>query len=332
VAVVENYAIHELLNKNHPDISLLLVDSPNAGLEAVANGQAYAYIDNVAVVGQLLNTTGLTNLHINGEAPYKADVAMAVRKDWPELHSILQKALNTIDTNTHNRLTERWIQPAYQPKTDWHTQAIIAIPLFIIFMVGLIYLTKLHRLNTRLSQTNQTLKDTQEQLQASNVRLEALSATDFLTGIANRKQLEHMLEYEHVKSQRYGQSVCLMMIDLDHFKQVNDFYGHQVGDEVLQSVTHWIEHQVRKSDTFGRWGGEEFMLICPSTLHESALLLAEKIRYGVSQLEFSQPIVQTLSIGVACYKLNESLPDWIKRADERLYHAKHMGRNQVVAH
>ncbi|WP_127471120.1 diguanylate cyclase [Thiomicrorhabdus aquaedulcis] len=332
ITVVENYAIHETLHNNYPNLTLNLVQSPTEGLEAVSQGKAFAYIDHVAVITHYLNSMNVRNVQINGETPIKSDVAMAIRKDWPELHSIIQKALNTLDTATHQHLTQRWINTQEPPKINWQWIVIILSPLLVLVVFGGLYLFKLRRLNTQLSQSNLTLKETKEQLQASNLRLEALSATDFLTGIANRKQLEHMLEYEHVKAQRYHQSVCLLMIDLDYFKNVNDHYGHQVGDEVLKKVTAWIEKQVRKSDTFGRWGGEEFMLICPSTLHESAQLLAEKIRYGVSQLEFSQPIVQTLSIGVACYKTDENLPDWIKRADERLYHAKHMGRNQVVAH
>lgn len=323
VAVVRNYAIHEMMARHYPEIRLQLVDSPKSGLKAVSQGQAYAYLDNLAVASHLIKEENFSNLQISGETPFRADVTMAVRNDWPELRSILQKAFDSMDQATRNRLTEHWLQVTYKKEVEWRTALQVLVPLLLILLTAVLY-------SRRLKRTNQALRQSQQALSESNRKLESLSITDHLTGCFNRGYLDKTMHRESQRINRYGGHLSLILIDLDDFKQVNDRYGHLTGDRVLIDSCAWVRRHIRETDTLGRWGGEEFVIICPDTDLKQAKTLAEKIRAGVEALKLPQAIHQTLSIGVAQYRPDESIDRWVSRTDQALYLAKHRGKNQVL--
>lgn len=159
--------------------------------------------------------------------------------------------------------------------------------------------------------------------------LETLSTTDQLTGIFNRRKLDEIISDTYNYAKRYGRDVCVMMIDIDYFKRVNDTYGHPVGDTTLKSVTALLSRNIRKSDRIGRFGGEEFMVICPETDENAALILAEKLRMLIDQHTFETLGNTTISIGVAQLRSEDTAEQWIERADKALYCAKQNGRNRV---
>ncbi len=331
IAVVENYAAHELLEKNYPHLDTLLVHSIEEGLNAVATGQAYGYVDNLAVVGYHIRSLGLTNIQISGETAFNANIKMAVGKELPELHSILTKALATIDNETKTRLSNRWLQIEYKQEINWKELALYLAPALLILLLVSIYGHKMRTLNRQLTTTNQKLVTTQKSLEASNERLEILSVTDFLTGAYNRQHLDQVLEGEISRSQRYHSKLSVLLIDLDNFKQINDNYGHLLGDEVIKRTFNVISENVRKSDTVGRWGGEEFIVICPETDLEHARQLAEKLLNSVAELKFIENFTQTISIGIAQSQPSDHSISLIDRADKQLYKAKRQGKNRVCA-
>ncbi|MBN2870741.1 MAG: diguanylate cyclase [Campylobacterales bacterium] len=161
-------------------------------------------------------------------------------------------------------------------------------------------------------------------------RVEELAVRDRLTGLFNRLKLDEILEYEMTKTKRYNTPLSVIIIDVDHFKSVNDTYGHQVGDLVLKEVANILMSYGRKSDTVGRWGGEEFLIILPNTDLGGAMLAAEKIRVAIANHLFSVVGHKTASLGVSQLLLNETETAFIERADKALYRAKAGGRNQVV--
>ncbi|MDV7104646.1 sensor domain-containing diguanylate cyclase [Vibrio sp. TH_r3] len=160
-------------------------------------------------------------------------------------------------------------------------------------------------------------------------KLKYLSITDSLTQVYNRRKLDEVLKQERNRQTRYGHPLSILLIDLDYFKTINDNFGHQAGDETLIAVASLLKDSVRKTDTVGRWGGEEFLIICPSALIDAAQHLAEKLRKAISRLENGVPRTLTASIGVASAKNNEPIEKLLKRVDEALYCAKHNGRNRV---
>jgi len=181
------------------------------------------------------------------------------------------------------------------------------------------------------------LKILQDELLEKNAQLEALSVTDPLTGLANRRRLMTRLEEEVVRGRRHKTPLSVVMIDIDHFKQVNDTHGHAMGDEVLRNIGAMLKTGVRATDLAARFGGEELTLILPHTDLASAMQVAENLRQKFAALEHQLDGVtlqKTASMGVAAREGEGEQPDaehLLKRADEALYKAKQGGRNRVEA-
>lgn len=161
--------------------------------------------------------------------------------------------------------------------------------------------------------------------------LEALSFIDPLTGLCNRRKLNEWIYEYHKIFERYGEPYSLIMVDIDHFKEVNDTFGHPIGDKVLQAFAYLMQVNIRKVDHIGRWGGEEFMLVLPKTTLTQALHLAESIRLEVNGYPFEIAGNKTASFGVAQVRSGESVEELIERVDKVLYAAKGNGRNQVMS-
>ncbi|MCW8931514.1 MAG: diguanylate cyclase [Gammaproteobacteria bacterium] len=162
-------------------------------------------------------------------------------------------------------------------------------------------------------------------------RIEELSVTDTLTKLYNRLRLDQKLTEEFYHTRRYHHPLSIIMLDVDHFKEVNDTYGHQVGDFVLIGIADLIRKGIRKTDFVGRWGGEEFLIICPETPAQGAKELAETLRKKLEQRTFDQVGQKTCSFGVATLNDEESVELLLSRADKALYTAKESGRNRVVS-
>lgn len=178
-------------------------------------------------------------------------------------------------------------------------------------------------------------KEAELALRVAYAELERLAMTDELTGVSNRRHFLDRLENERLRALRYKRQACLAMLDLDHFKQVNDRYGHLSGDEVLKHFTGLLSRWMRCEDVVGRLGGEEFALLIPETGQSGAQTLLDRIRHELAQvtLDFIAPgFAYTFSAGVAELRLSESVEckDWIHEADQALYHAKKSGRNRTV--
>lgn len=166
-------------------------------------------------------------------------------------------------------------------------------------------------------------------LRAANAELAQLATTDALTGAWNRRHFEELGAVEIASAHRYGEPLSLLMIDIDHFKPINDKYGHPVGDRVLVELTRLLQGHLRASDLLTRWGGEEFTLMLPHCDLADALALAEKLRRLVASHPFPEVGQVTVSCGVAELRPRETLHGWLQRADQALYAAKAAGRDQV---
>ncbi|QAR32039.1 PAS domain S-box protein [Geovibrio thiophilus] len=162
-------------------------------------------------------------------------------------------------------------------------------------------------------------------------QMERLSVTDPLTGLYNRLRLDTVFRKELERCERYGCALSVILIDVDGFKSINDSYGHQTGDIVLREAAEVLRNNIRKTDTIGRWGGEEFLIICPETDLEGSVRLAEKLRTAVAGYEFMIVGSVTCSIGVTEYEENAGESVMMKAADQALYQAKREGRNRVVS-
>jgi len=204
------------------------------------------------------------------------------------------------------------------------------------------YSSKLQAQSEELKTLNQSLEEkvrertrqlevANRQLREEKITLQITSITDGLTGVHNRTYALERLEQEVGEAKRYRKNLSVIMFDLDHFKRVNDFFGHQVGDSVLQRVAQIFRYTMRESDLIGRYGGEEFLIVLPETDCAEAALVAERIRRDVEAQSWSEPQLHvTISGGVSEYG-GGSAEQLIRRADSLMYQAKQLGRNRIVS-
>ncbi|TVS12587.1 MAG: diguanylate cyclase [Wenzhouxiangella sp.] len=157
-----------------------------------------------------------------------------------------------------------------------------------------------------------------------------LSITDPLTGAWNRHQFNELIRIEVPRAKRYGQPICLLLIDIDHFKKVNDDLGHAAGDQTLQQLCSLIREQIRLVDSLFRWGGEEFAVLLPNTSLAAAHFVGERLRKAVAGSRFEPAGAVTVSIGIAELERDETAQQWFERTDQALFAAKEQGRNRVV--
>ncbi len=152
---------------------------------------------------------------------------------------------------------------------------------------------------------------------------------DMLTSINNRYKMDLALDEQIEISKRYKRPLSIIYFDIDRFKQVNDTYGHKVGDLVLIKLSSLVAKSLRKSDIFGRWGGEEFLIILPETTQNEAIQLAEKLRIKIETFKFKVIPKLTCSFGIVAYIENDSTESMMLKADKKLYKAKRNGRNRI---
>lgn len=198
--------------------------------------------------------------------------------------------------------------------------------------------TKNQRLSTELDETKKELEATKRTLKIKEIELKAVIAqaeevshVDELTCLPNRRQIIKNLQNEVIRAERYNSLLSISMIDIDHFKNVNDSYGHTIGDQVLFQLANLLQEEVRDPDTVGRYGGEEFLVVLPNTRLNSAAEQAARLCKRVREMEINigEIIHLTVSIGVAEYRHGqENWQKFLSRADLALYDAKNAGRDR----
>jgi diguanylate cyclase (GGDEF)-like protein len=186
-------------------------------------------------------------------------------------------------------------------------------------------------LTGQLQKVRGDLEETNVALRATLAAAEMLAARDQLTGLCNRRNFDQRLEAAIARATRHGGAFSLLMLDIDHFKNINDYYGHATGDDVLRRFGEVLSERLRPYDVAARWGGEEFVVLADGATLDNARMLAEQIRESVASTPFSPVPRVTVSIGIADYQPDESGDDLLRRADKALYGAKRNGRNRVIA-
>lgn len=226
---------------------------------------------------------------------------------------------------------------------DFRTRLLATLLILILVLIATVLLRHKENITERLHQNHRQLEGMAIELHRYNEklaaeitrrkgvekRLEALAETDSLTGIYNRRKFDELLELELSQESRYARGLCLIMLDIDHFKDINDQHGHSVGDQVLKSLARLIEVNRRQADAFFRIGGEEFCLIAFAPDGDNLKTACEKLLALVSSHYFFPVGRVTVSIGATHFVENDTYDSLFKRADIALYRAKQGGRNRV---
>jgi polar amino acid transport system substrate-binding protein len=311
LGAVQGYAVTEQLKIKFPEIKIVELKSIAEGLHKVENGEIYGYVDNLMVVSSYIQKEYTGILKVSSRLEEKVELGVATRNDEAELKTIFEKSVRHLDDVTMQRIYNRWASTIEERKRFDTAMILKIVGLFVILMMGVIWRYSV--------------------LKRYNAKLLALSVTDKLTGLYNRQKTDEILIREQKEVNRYREYHCaLMMIDVDFFKNINDTYGHQSGDEVLHDLAVIMKDNLRETDILGRWGGEEFIVILPHTSVEEALVVAEGLRQKVEMFSFGEKVYVTISIGLGKLIYGEVVHECVGRVDKALYQAKSNGRNQIV--
>lgn len=321
VAVLRDYQITKFFQSNYPDIQLRFTRDLAEGLDLLQSGEVDFVVDTVISSGRALRQGANSNLrmHLPVDMPTYPSL-FAVRKDWPELLQIMDKGLKTLNETDRHEILDRWFTVEIHQGLD--EGRIITLILQIVGIVAVL-LAVVFFWNISLRREIGLRREMEE-------KMRFMATHDDLTKLANRNLLEERLNQALMQHARHHEKLALLFLDLDGFKEVNDQYGHHVGDELLVKVAEVLQHCVRKSDTVARFGGDEFVILLTGLLDkDDAAIVAEKILLHLSSpLQLSACAARVgASIGIALYPDNGiDSQQMLKTADGLMYRAKQSGK------
>ncbi|MBL6999200.1 MAG: ABC transporter substrate-binding protein [Gammaproteobacteria bacterium] len=293
---------------DYPQIQVIDVGSVLNGLKMLQQGRLDSLIASLAHIRYLMSRHDINNLLINEQAHINWNPGFLINAQQPLLGSILNKSIELISKQDHDRIMSRWVVPLPGGSISVTTFWVLMASAFIIVLF-VMYRHFKALIRSRI--------------------LQELADTDQLTGIANRRKTLNAIENFCQMANRYGYNFSLIFFDIDDFKEINDEYGHAVGDRVLCQLSELVNRQTRKTDTFGRWGGEEFILACPHADLAETEQKARLIQKKLSTFNFKLARPVSCSFGITEYLKHESVDDFIRRADRAMYQAKQSGKDCI---
>ena len=312
LAIIEGSAFIEIIRGRVPDANIMPVASVSDGLKRVQTGEAFALLNAPDGISSAISQLHLSGIKVIDQVRDTWDISVAVTRTYQDtpLLDIINKAINSITPEERDEIRNRWIRITFEHETDyslaWQMTAIIgALLLFLIYRYRVIHI--------------------------HNQQLTEMARHDPLTSLYNRRTLTESLLESCDIARRYKRPFSVIFFDLDDFKVINDHFGHNEGDRVLKEVADILHSNCRLSDHYGRWGGEEFLIVLPESNLKEALASAEKLRRAIQEHDFKLA-PETLisgSFGVAEYEPDESINSIVARSDKALYQAKSLGKNRV---
>ncbi|TQV76957.1 diguanylate cyclase [Aliikangiella marina] len=314
LAITKTFASDSQLTDKLPEFNFRQVNNIPLGLDQVINGEVDAFVAPLMQVGYFLQHNYTPNLIISTNLQEHWHRVFAISANAAALQSVINKALDNISVDDKNTINDQWIKVNYAHQTDYHLLATV------ILIGGLLFLGLLHR-HILLTRHNQNLTK--------------ISQTDKLTGLYNRVKTDESLNYHINRFRRYDDTFSVILMDIDDFKKINDQHGHIVGDDILVKVANKLTSCSRNTDIIGRWGGEEFLIICPKTDLKHARMITKKLltsiqAINIPSLEKSQQSHISASFGIAEIAIEDTHDTLITRADFALLSAKQNGKNQFV--
>ncbi|WP_133179856.1 diguanylate cyclase [Shewanella decolorationis] len=329
LAVPKGYRLAEYIQHYYPSVRTITVASEPAGLEAVLDKRVDLFVGSMFSVNAYIQQTGFNHLKIAGWGGPEDELRVGVGLGHEGLLPIINQVLDNVDELERIRIYQKWNNIAIIDETNYLLiYQVIAATLLVIFLLAIRTYT-ISRYNRRLTDKNQQLEVLRLQLEQSNAELEFLSTHDPLTKLYNRHYFNRQFVHDNRLTLSPESSICLVMIDIDFFKEINDTLGHSIGDSILKELSEVLQHCVRESDVVARWGGEEFVILCHQTSVDAVKSLCQRIAFAIKEYQFSGDVQLTCSFGIAKLAANEPMQSCFERADKALYQAKALGRNQV---
>lgn len=328
IAVVNGYRLHQYLLKTFPKMNIITVNTEREGLLKVANQEIDYFVGSFYSANRLIEELSLAQLRIVGIAELEDNLRVGVNKNSEFLIPYFNNAIAKMTEQDHNRIFSA-LKVNLVKQADYSI-IITAISIFSIITVilSIAYLNSVKHAK-QLQEKNLALKHLHEQLDQKNQQLAEQAIRDPLTQLYNRSHLAELIDQQIKLKGRYNTKACLLMIDIDDFKLINDSLGHKVGDDILKKFAVLLNECARDSDVVARWGGEEFVLLCPETQTDDATLLAKRFQQALAKLKTDSLPSITCSIGIAELNTKDTADEWFISADNAMYHAKNKGKNTI---
>lgn len=313
IAINTNSINLDKIKKLFPKINFIETNSTKEALIKLTKREVIAVFDSILNIKNSINNNTFNNIKVSGKSELKTYYYFQSNKDEKQLISILNKTIDKLDKNKLLDIKQKNITLNYITKVDNSLFYKIAIPLSLIIIFIII-------VNLRLKKEIKKNKIAQEKLQK-------LAEIDTLTQSYNRRKITTTITDQIKISNRYKRPLSIVFLDIDNFKYVNDEYGHQAGDLVLKEFTSVIKNNIRDVDSFGRWGGEEFIILLPETPKSTLDNILNKIQEAIESFEFTNVKIVTCSFGATTLIEGEDDNSFINRADKAMYHIKKTGKN-----
>lgn len=311
IALQRGTAMAELFARDFTNLTIIDTDTESQAVQLVSDGKADLTLRSLVVAAHTIKSAGWYNLKVSGQIPgYDNQLRIGVIKSEQTLRNILNRGISTISEQERQQVMDRHLnlQVVSEVVTDYTLAYGLGLLLFAVITTSLFWMRRLNTVNKQLN---------------------IMAQTDALTQLTNRHGLNLTLETDLERAQRYQHPLSVIMMDIDHFKQINDQYGHLAGDKVLVECARLLKDNLRKSDVICRWGGEEFLVLSFETTKEQAALLAQLLLEKIRHHHFPEVGSITVSAGVAQAQATDNAETLTQRADNLLYEAKHNGRDRV---
>ncbi len=329
VALTEGYRITDYVSEHYPKIKFTEVADEGTGIQAVLNEEVDVFIGSMLSVNNYIQINGYHELQIAGWAGPEDLLRVGVTKNNQALVPFINDFINQISEAERISMHKKWNNIAFIDNTNYALIKNVILISTLILLAGVIYNLLIRKINKKLVSQNQELTKLKAELTKSNEELLFLTNHDMLTQVYNRHYFNQVIEpTEHNFTQQ--EPICLVFFDIDHFKSINDIYGHTMGDMVLKSIANSINKILTDQHIFVRWGGEEFIILCQQTDVLEAKRLCQKINDSLQNLDIKPIQSITCSFGIAKKNPGESIMMCIERADRAMYQAKSNGRNQII--
>lgn len=308
IGVVKNLEIIPTLQKEYPNIDFVEMETINEAILKLQQNKLFALIDNMYTISHKINKDNLNSIKINTLLNHQLNIYLQVEEKNKLFIPILNSAINRFSKEDKNTILNNYQFIFYPKNIDFLFIAKIIIP-FILLLAIFIYF------NFKLKKEIKKRKEIEQQLSE-------LANKDSLTNIFNRRKIEEICELELLRNKRYKSDLSIIFFDINNFKVINDSLGHHLGDEVLVKISNIIGKSIRNTDSIGRWGGDEFLIILPQTNISQCKNIVLHLEKQLSLIEFSESIKVTCSFGIAPHEESDTLDSLLKKADESMYKEK----------
>ncbi len=307
IGVLKNLNIISTLQKEYSNIEFIPIESTETGINKLEKNEIFALIDDLYTISHKMNKD-YSSLKINSVLDYELNLYLQVLQKDSEFIKILNNTINRFTQEEIDTILNNYQFIFYSKQPDYYLIFKIVLPLIFLLILFIYF-------NIKMREEIRKRKEVESQLSE-------LANKDSLTRIFNRRKIEETLEIELDRVERYKNNLSIIFFDIDDFKYVNDTYGHNIGDEVLIKISDLISRNIRITDSIGRWGGDEFLIILPQTTISQCENIILDFEQQINMLEFRDGLKISCSFGTATYNEGDNLDSLLKRADESMYYKK----------